>query len=271
MGAFLVTDCTIWIVDSLLVGGSSTQYLMGPAEGGSSGLDVRRSALYFGRSQAIGGQGGVGFDASSGSYQNTYGGRGIYAEDSTLFLLGGPSSLVQGGDAGSYPLAGPRASGGTGLSMFGVSNALLSNSLPVASGRDSNGSARPGVYVGPNSTLNRTSRVYPTIGTNVPAIGPGGSFDLDLTGNPGSQELLFLSLSTMQPVLIPGFDGAFALDLGMLFHIATFQLNATGQASLNIPMQPAPNMIGLPLFLQAIEYGPPLAAFSNLHLVTIVP
>ncbi len=88
-------------------------------------------------------------------------------------------------------------------------------------------------------------------------VAPGATAELQLGGEPGATSLTYISLTQGPALTVPGIHGEILLSLTGAVPLATSILDATGEASLQVPVPAVASLTGTTLLVQTFEVGPP--------------
>ena len=129
----------------------------------------------------------------------------------------------------------------------------------------------PAIQVDGTSSFTNGAGVLPTLASSAAQVALGSTFSLELAGNPGGIQVLYLSLRTGPTKSYPNTDGFGLLVLArsQLFRIAGQVLPASGATNVNIRVPSTPALLGSTLFLQSAEAFGGAFGISNPALVTI--
>jgi hypothetical protein len=152
------------------------------------------------------------------------------------------------------------------------SHARIQSDVTVQGGLNGRGTPRaPAFRVDGTSSFTRDPALFPILASSAHETHLGGSFTLDLRGNAGAFQVLYLSLRTGPTRTFPhtqGF-GLLVLDRTQLFRIAGQVLPTSGTTTVNLRVPSTPALLGSTLFLQSAEAFGGAFAISNPALVTI--
>lgn len=245
--AIQVDQTSLTIVESRILGGRASS---GP---GQDAIEVEGSTLEVVRSEVRGGRGGTILTLQSVGQP---GGAGIVARSSTVVLDGGPGSVIGGGDGGLYfgflP-GGPGAGASAVEALSGASVRWTSVDLVFEPGATPNGPTAPPVFVGSGASSTVFHAPSASLGFGAGSAPLGGTALLDARGEPLDLLLLFLTVSVGPDVLFAGVEGVFHLAAIPLLDMGIYTLDGNGQLSLPLAIPPNPNLVGLPVVMQAIE------------------
>jgi hypothetical protein len=266
-------DSEVWIVGSTLDGnGASSPQDLDHHPG--LGLRAQDASVYVAESTVLGGSGGttIGTCAGGGpTFVGLTGLPGIEAAGASLIkVVSGPSGAIAGGDGGSSTsFCG--GLGAPGIRLLDTSYLILVDSIPVTGGTDfAGGQVHPPVETQGAAEFDLTSLIYPVL--DGPArTTPGGAALLVASGNPGAGLALFLSFQLGGRTLLPGVDGAAALDPAGVLFLGGATLDAAGLATFPLAVPPIPALVGFLGVFQGVESGGPQVAFTNPVAVSIYP
>jgi len=229
---------------------------------GDVGLRLVSSSLELARSSVLGGNGGSSSALGSFSGSAAPGLPAIFAQASTLRLLGGPGSLVQAGANSCWSTAGCW-DGAPGLMLVDASHATWTSAQPLQGGEPScsSSSGCSGFLAGAPYSVDATSAVlknttsYPSLGSQAAGVTPGDPIQIDIDGEAGALVALWWSPQLGPSLGIPGIDGAVALDLGSASQLGSHVLDAAGAAVQQVNTPPVPALVGLTAHLQGLQLG----------------
>lgn len=266
LGAVQCTDSTLWIANSVLVGFHPA--ITGIQYPGSQGLEASGSTVHAWRSELRGGNGSGGKPAF---FTPPDGGHGATLDNSALFLYGGPTALLAGGNGTSGGLFGGNGVGGHGVELSNGSFLLQQTDVPVVGGFDASGAVQQApLGVDGTSGLTLDPTVYPTLDATAVQGAIGGSFNLNTAGSAGGLAFLFTSVGTGPDVVVPGVGGIGLLDLTTLFALGTTTLDGTGFATQAVFVPANPAFIGVTLFFQSVEAVGLQVGVTNPVLVPVI-
>lgn len=259
-------DSTLWVADSEIVGTSPPDDLH-LLQSGAHGVALESSTLHVWRSFLRGGDGNDVFLEAFGTASPA---SGVFANNSTVNLYGGPVGEVRGGDGGEAPFFGLNFDGAPGVDLINGSIARIQANLPIAGGFDGAGLVQQiPIRIDATSSFTLDPLVFPTLASDKQEVGIGTGLTLTFEGNPFAFQVLFLSVHTGPTLTLAGVEGIGLLDSTQLRQLATITLDGTGMVSLPATVPPIPALLGMTLFFQAVEANGAQLAISNPILVTV--
>ena len=186
----------------------------------------------------------------------------IFAEASTLRLLGGPGSLIQAG-ANACWSTGHCWDGSPALMLVAGSHATWTSAQALQGGEPScsSSSGCPGFLAGPPFASDASSLVvenatsYPSLGSQAAGVAPGDPIQIDIDGEPGALVTLYWSPQLGPSLSLPGIDGEVVLDLGSVSQLGSHVLDPAGAAVQQVSTPPIPALVGLTAHLQGLQLG----------------
>lgn len=249
--AMRVENSGVWIWDSQIEGGFAFQYFIDSWTQSHPGIVATDSSVYVARSRVLGGKGGT----------FSQGGFPIFVPDSPGIRA--ESSIVKVVDGPGAELSCP-ALEATQASVVVASSFVA---IPTCTG---------GVFpheefeIDATSTLDLLDVEYPTLVASALALSPGDAGSLTLEGPDGAAAILLGSLSTSAALLIPGVDGAIALNPLSLVLVVPGVLTG-GAMQLPFAVPDEPGLVGLVLFTQAGIVDGAAQRLSNLAVLAVLP
>jgi len=248
------------LVDSSVRGGSGIHDAA--PNTGDVGLLLSASSLELVRSSVLGGDGGSSSALGGFSGSAAPGLAAIFAEASTLRLLGGPGSLIQAG-ANACWSTGHCWDGSPALMLVAGSHATWTSAQALQGGEPSCSSSFgcPGFLAGPPFASDARSLVvenatsYPSLGSQAAGVAPGDPIQIDIDGEPGALVTLYWSPQLGPSLSLPGIDGEVVLDLGSVSQLGSHVLDPAGAAVQQVSTPPIPALVGLTAHLQGLQLG----------------
>ncbi len=229
------------------------------------GIWARSSDLVLGRTSVRGGDGGVAlFTASAGA-------AGMWLEDSSALVAGGPGAAVQGGGGKSNaspsgPVVQP---GGSAFELVGASAVTFAADLPAVGGIGGGGATAAVTTVGPLATATALAVRLPSARFTPLAPGPGVATAVEIAGSPLSFVWPWLAYGTAPGLALPGVMGALQLVPGEAFPLIGLFLGLDGTATFDLMLPASPALLGLGPALQVLGLAGTQLAFSAPALLTI--
>lgn len=187
----------------------------------------------------------------------TRGGDAITASGSLVLVRGGDNNELRGGQGGvAVPGGGPTSGpGGAALRLDGNSLGAATPDAVGTPGLDGDLQANTPAVAGPGlfvmlPTPLATAAATPTL------TSPGGTFVVQLGGEPTAVVAPFAAFAQMTPVAVPGLHGVVTLDAASLMPLPFAVLDAGGRAAVAIPVPPLPAIAGTTLHVQSVAFAP---------------
>lgn len=250
----------------LFVEGSAVHLVGGTVEGGGGGEDASfvgaahglvasASDVWVSRTAIRGG-------VAEGSTTSGHG--ADLAAGSTFTSLGGPGTLLRGGDhlAGSGPP-------GAGLWLDESSATLAADANVVGGQHQVTLVTSPAIVERGGSTHVVDGLIHPTLASSGSPVAPGGQLVLELAGVPGAAAVPFLALGAGPPLELYGIGGALSVDLATLWFLPASSLDAAGQQSVPLTLPANPALSGVLFAAQWFAFGVVPAELSNLTTWTV--
>lgn len=261
-------DSTLFVTNSVLVGLPIAAPGSFPFATNTPALVASSARVVVQGSDLTGGSGGP----SAGTA--TPGSPAIEAHNSEVELR---HTVATGGAGGYIPPSiflpqGSVGAGGTGLSLFSNTVALVDQDSSAVGGLSGDGlvQASPVLAVS-GSSAQLWVIPYPRLDVLSPAGAGsiGQPVTLGLEGLPNDRHLLFLSSASAQQSTLPGVAGEFLLDSASLNYLGRVPLDGQGlgQWSAVVPLDPA--LVGLTAYFQTLNPVGAFPAFGNAVLVPI--
>lgn len=255
IAALRAENSTVWVNDSILLGGGGISVSATTALDGGAGIHAIGSVLRVSRSDVRGGPGGqaTGF---GGFAPASVGGHAIDASASQVEVVGGPGGSVQGGTGGlGFP--GGIGVGGSGVFVAPTSSVLISQDALVQGGYSGDFGSQSLDVGGTGSQALSTLR-FASLAVTFPVIATGGTQGFSVAGEPGSFAVLGYSVKQAPAVLSPTGVGALCLNLANVTLFAYPPLDFTGTAFVSRPVPATPALVGLVITAQAAVFDPNL-------------